>query len=196
MTNRKIGYIRVSSGDQNHDRQADVLESMCDQVFVETYSAKTTKRPVFQQVLDTLRRGDTLVVLSVDRAFRSTVDAITHAERLSARGIIFQILSLAVDTSTADGMLAYSVVAAVAKHERDRISERTKQGLEAARKRGKRLGRPPKLTSAQVISAMHEIDAGTADAESLAEDFGVHPETLARHVRDVRKIGAGIETRL
>lgn len=187
MTNRKIGYIRVSTGDQNHDRQADMLESMCDEVFVEIYSATTAKRPVFQQVLRTLRRGDTLVVLSVDRAFRSTVDAITHAERLCERGITFQILSLAVDTSTADGMLAYSVIAAVAKHERDRISERTKQGLEAARKRGKRLGRPPKLTPSQVMSAIHDIDAGTADADSLAEGFGVHPETLARHLREIQK---------
>ena len=142
----KLGYLRVSTEEQRPDRQIDGMRPLCDELHIETCSAVANKRPVFDHILNTLKKGDTLVVWDVDRAFRSTVDAINYAEKLRERGIEFRIVSLGVDTSTADGMLVYTVVAALAEHERKRLSERTKQGLEAARRRGKRIGRPRKLT--------------------------------------------------
>lgn len=180
---KKLGYLRISKADQCPDRQIDSLRAICDRLFIESYSAKTIERPLFQKVLGLLSAGDSLVVLSVDRAFRSTVDAITQAEQLRERGVHFEILNLAVDTRTADGMLAYTIVAAVAQHERMRISERTKQGLAAARRRGAKLGRPRKLSKQQVLAAKRRIEKHGASISEIASLNEVHPWTLARSLR-------------
>ena len=130
--NKKIGYIRVSTRDQNLSRQIDGLNDICDTLLVEQASAVAKSCPVYDQLIETLQENDTLVVWDLDRAFRSTIDAVREAERLRNRGIHFQIVSLDVDTTTADGLLMYTVVAAIGQHERMRISERTKEGLAAA----------------------------------------------------------------
>lgn len=179
----KIGYLRVSTEDQNPDRQVDALKAVCDRLYVEKFSAGDQERPIFRRVLENLTDGDTLVVVSIDRAFRSTVDAITQAEQLKERGVAFQILNLAVDTSTADGMLAYTIVAAVAQHERQRISERTIEGLNAARRRGKRLGRPRKLSSRQLRSARRRLMRSDETIAAVARDYGVAAWTLSRSLR-------------
>lgn len=184
----KIGYLRVSTEDQKADRQFDAMRAICDRLYLEVFSAKDQNRPVLKRMLRRLKRGDTLVVMSIDRAFRSTVDAISQADRLRARGIEFQILNMAIDTATADGRLAYTIVAAVAQHERDRISERTIQGLQAARRRGKRLGRPEKLTRLQAISALRQMRAGQASLTDLAAYYEVHPWTLTRSIRRLNKM--------
>lgn len=180
----KIGYLRVSTEDQNSDRQADALNMVCDRCCIEKFSAKTMNRPVFQSVLRMLKQGDTLVVSSIDRAFRSTVDAITQADKLRERGIEFQILNMAIDTGTADGKLAYTIVAAVAEHERSRISERTKQGLRAARIRGVILGRPRKLTKLKVIDAIRRLNIGGVCIDELAIEHNVHPRSLRRAIQE------------
>lgn len=182
---KKIGYIRVSTQDQCADRQIDGLRALCEELHVERLSAVSKSRAVYEEVIRMLEPGDMLVVWSVDRAFRSTVDAITEADALRARGIEFRVVTLNIDTTTADGRLAYTVVAAVAQHERERISERTKQGLAAARRRGKRLGRPPKLTKSQALRARRQIETGQASSAELAAEFGVHPWTVTRSIRRI-----------
>jgi len=179
----KIGYVRVSSKEQVTDRQFDCMVDVCDKIYAEKMSAKNLRRPVYQEVLEKLQPGDTLVILSIDRAFRNTMDAIGEADKLKERGVNFQIINLAIDTSNADGMLAYTVVAAVAQHERERISERVKQGQAAARKRGQYIGRPPKMSKVKVLSAMRKLEAGEASLEELAALNGVHPWTLTRSIR-------------
>lgn len=179
----KLGYLRVSTEEQKPDRQIDALKPLCDELHIETVSAIAKRRPVFENVLRRLKAGDTLVVWDLDRAFRSTVDAITNAELLRERGVNFHIVTLGVDTSTADGKLVYTFIAAMAEHERNRLSERTKQGLAAARKRGKILGRPRKLTPAQIRSAAFKIQNKEARLEELAALYDVHPDTLARNVK-------------
>lgn len=179
----KLGYLRVSTEEQNPDRQIDALEAICDALFIEKFSAKTQNRPVFKSVLQKLNNGDTLVVLSIDRAFRSTVDAITQADMLAERGIEFQIVNMAIDTSTADGKLAYTIVAAVAEHESSRISERTKQGLKAAVKRGAILGRPRKLNSDDVLSAIMRLKGRLASLDELANEYNLHPRSLRRAIK-------------
>lgn len=181
----KIGYLRVSTEDQSHDRQIDALNLVCDRHYIEVFSARTTNRPVFQSVLRMLKQGDTLVVSSIDRAFRSTVDAITQADKLRERGIEFQILNMAIDTGTADGKLAYTIVAAVAEHERSRISERTKQGLRAARKRGAILGRPRKLTKPKVMDAIRRLAIGGVCIDEIALEHDVHPRSLRRAIQEI-----------
>jgi len=140
----KIGYLRVSTEDQSHQRQFDSLEAVCDELHTETLSAINKKRPVFERVINKLQAGDTLVVHDLDRAFRSALDALKQAEQLRKRGVEFQILSLNVDTGTPAGQLVFTVMAAFAQYERQCLSQRTKEGMAAARRRGKHIGRPKK----------------------------------------------------
>lgn len=95
---RKIGYLRVSTQEQRPDRQIDALESRCDALHIERLSAASRYRPVYDAVMAELRPGDTFVVLDLDRAFRSVLDAVSAAERLLARGIGFEIVNLTART--------------------------------------------------------------------------------------------------
>ena len=180
----KIGYLRVSTEEQNEDRQIDLMLPICDEVHIEKLSAIAKSRPIFEAVVDKLKCGDTLVVWSLDRAFRCTKDALDHVDSLKERGVSFQIVSLGVNTATADGRLAFTVVAAVAEHERNRLSERTKQGLEATRKRGTVLGPKRKMTDRQVRNAMKRIDAGEK-LKDIAYHYKVHPWTLTRNINRI-----------
>lgn len=180
----KIGYLRVSTEEQNENRQVDALLPICDEIHVEKVSAVAKSRPVFESVLEKLKAGDTLAVWSLDRAFRSTKDALDHADRLKTRGVELQIISLGVDTATADGRLAFTVVAAVAEHERNRLSERTKQGLEAAKKRGTVLGPKRKMSDKQIHRAIKRIENGET-IKKIARQYAVHPWTLSRNINRV-----------
>jgi len=186
MRNMKIGYIRVSTEEQREDRQVDLLSPVCDAIHVEKRSAVGQSRPIFEAVLDKLKAGDTLVVWSLDRAFRSARDALNIEAQLKEREIALRIVSLGVDTATADGKLAFTMVAAVAEHERARLSERTKQGLAVARKNGKRLGQQPKMTPEQTHEAVRRLANGER-MKDVAWTYRVHPQTLRRHIG---KLGA------
>jgi DNA invertase Pin-like site-specific DNA recombinase len=179
----KLGYLRVSTEEQNTDRQIDALKPLCDDIFIEKLSATAPKRPVFDQVMSLLKTGDTFVVWDLDRAFRSTVDAILQEQHLRENGIAFEIISLNVNTAEPAGEFAYSVMAAAAQLERRMISKRTKEGLAAARKRGVQLGRKPKLTPIQVRQAKEKLDAENHTQSELAAMLGVHPRTLARALK-------------
>jgi len=148
---RKLGYIRTSTDKQITDRQFHQLQEICDQVFVEDgVSAICKKRPIYEQVMKELKSGDIFVVSSLDRAFRSSLDALAELEKLHQNDIQFQSLSQNFDTTTPDGKFLYTLAAALATWERDILSLRTKEGLEAAKRRGKKLGRPKKLNSEHV----------------------------------------------
>jgi len=180
---RKVGYLRVSRADQCVNRQIDGLKAICSEMRIEQISAASKSRPVFDRLLASLEAGDTLVVWDLDRAFRSTIDAVTQAERLQTRGVGFQIVTLNIDTSTPDGMLVYTVMAAIAEHERKRLGQRTKEGLAAARARGQRLGRPCKLSDDQVRSLKQQLDTKEANITELAALNDIHPWTLTRSLR-------------
>ncbi len=175
--------MRVSTREQCVDRQVDALTSLCDELHVERLSACNHKRPVYARVMRGLNAGDTLVILDLDRAYRSTVDAITEMEKLKAKGAFLQILNLHLDTSTPSGLLVYTIVAACAAFERQMLSQRTKEGLAAARERGQRLGRPCKLTAAQIAQARRHLLNPGATLTAIARDYGVAPWTLTRSLR-------------
>ena len=183
----RIGYLRVSTDDQKPDRQVDALQALCDTLYVEKLSAIAAKRPVFEYVLDKLQPDDTLVVWDLDRAFRSTVDAIVQAEKLRDRDINFEIVSLKVNTAEPAGEFAYSVMAAAAQYERRLLSKRTKEGLAAARKRGSVLGRRRKLDDRQVRQAMEKLDGRKHTLSEVAALLDVHPRTLSRAISRHRK---------
>ena len=177
-----IGYLRVSTEEQRPDRQIIGLEELCDELHIETVSAVSKKRPVYEAVTAKLQRGDTLVVWDLDRAYRSTVDALLEMERMRHAGIIFRIVMLNVDTSTPDGELFYTMVAAFAQYERRVLSKRTREGMAAARKRGKHIGRPRKLSNSQIEAARSEINHKGRTITSTAAELGVCRDTLARRL--------------
>lgn len=178
----KIGYIRVSTKKQRTDRQILGMKELCNRLYVEQGSAVANTRPVFEEVLRKLKRGDTLLVWDMDRAFRSTEDAIVHARDLQRRGIDFQAVNFVIDTLSADGNYAYQVNAAAAERERRKISERTIEGLRRARENGAILGRPRKLTPRQISKARRRLANGEK-IKHVARDLCVHPWTLTRNVR-------------
>ncbi len=175
----KIGYIRVSTDQQSHQRQLDGLQSHCDEVHCETVSAVKKKRPVYQKVIKKLKRGDSIVVWDLDRAFRSTIDALTEVEKLRERGVEFQIVTLNVDTATPNGELIYTVMAAFAQFERQTLARRTREGMEAARAKGKHIGRPFKLSEHEITQAGKRVLSGRATITSMAYNLGCSRGTLA-----------------
>lgn len=180
---RKYGYIRVSTSDQSHDRQVDGLLPLCDELHIETGSAVGRRRPVYQALVRRLKPGDTFVVWSVDRAFRSTLDAIVEAEKFRKRGVSFQIVNLKIDTATPEGMYVYQIQAAGFEFERAFLIKRTREGLEAARRRGVKLGRPPKLKPAQLDAVRARLSSPGTTVTSLAKELNVWPWTLSRALR-------------
>ena len=179
---KRLGYIRTSTSKQLIDRQVIALKGECDEVFIEDgVSAVKKKRPVYERVIKQLQPGDVLVVSSLDRAFRSVLDALNELEKLHQRDIQFKSLTQDFDTTTPEGKLLYVIAAALAEWERQMISQRIKEGLSAARKRGKKLGRPSKLNEADVLNAIEILDSNPAQTiTDLAADLGVCSRTLTR----------------
>ena len=181
----KIGYLRVSTEEQRPDRQIDALKPICDVLHIERLSACAKSRPVYEKVVSRLQEGDAFVILDLDRAYRSAKDALVQLDALHARGIEIKIASLGIDTATPHGKLIYTVVSALAEFERDQLSERTRQGMDAARRRGKRIGRPRKLSEKQIAEAAVELNSGGISMLSIAARFGVHVSTLARGIKGI-----------
>ena len=177
---RRIGYIRVSTDRQHVDRQVMQLEDCCDVLRVEYISAVATERPVFNQVLEELQPGDTFVVVDLDRAFRSAIDAILTADQLDQRGIHFKILTFPMNTTTDEGAFAYGILALAAQLERKIIRRRTMEGLAAARRRGVRLGRPARLDDMTIRDAHEWMRETDLPCRYVASLLGVSRLTLQR----------------
>ena len=180
---KRIGYLRVSTEEQKPDRQIDGLRTLCDSLHIERISAVAKKRPVFEHVLNSLKQGDRLIVWNLDRAFRSTLDALTQVQALKERGIEFQVVTMNIDTSEPMGEFFFTVVAAFAQLERQTISQRTKEGLKAAKRRGKRLGRIPKLSKRQVQSAIAKLETGAYSVREIAALHDVDVTTVRRSIK-------------
>lgn len=145
-TGRKIGYVRVSDKDQTEALQVDALKAAgCDLIYGDHgVSGLLTERRGLSDTLDSLQPGDTLVVWKLDRLGRSTIHLLQLLSDLRDRGVDFQAITQGIDTTTAVGRMLYGQLAVFAEYERSLISERTKAGMEAARKRGVHIGRPRK----------------------------------------------------
>jgi DNA invertase Pin-like site-specific DNA recombinase len=182
----KIGYLRVSTKEQCEDRQRDALLPICDELHVEKLSSVAKVRPVYERVVANLKPGDTFVVWDLDRAWRSAKDALNELHNMRARGVEVQIASMSLDTTTPIGKLMFTFISGLAEFERELHVTRTKQGLESARKRGKRIGRPPKVTNEQIRGAQQKLANGSATVGELAALNGVHPWTLRRRISEMK----------
>lgn len=181
----KIGYARVSTDDQNLDLQRAALEAAgCERVFEDLgISGADFTRPGLAAALAALGPGDVLAVWKLDRLGRSLGQLITMIDRLGKSGAGFQSLSEAIDTTTAGGRLVFHVMGALAEFERALIGERTKAGMQAAKRRGKAVGRPRKLTAHQLDHARALLTTGKETRAGVAELFGVDVATLRRALK-------------
>jgi len=182
----QFGYIRVSTIDQNTDRQLDGLK--LDRVWKEKISGKTKDRPLLNECLEHLRSGDTLHVHSMDRLARNLKDLQELVEDLTGRGIKVQFhkenLTFTNDTS-AMSKLMLQIMGAVAEFERELIHERQMEGIQKAKKEGKHLGRKAALSDDQVQELKRMVDSGI-NKKDVAEHFGVSRQTLYRVLARLR----------
>ncbi|MCP3994017.1 MAG: recombinase family protein [bacterium] len=181
LTGALIGYARVSTRDQNLDRQTDALtDAGCLRIFADKKSGKTAARPELDKALDFMRPGDTLVVTSLDRLSRSLQDLISLVADLRRRGVGFRSLHEQLDTTTPGGRLIFHVFAALAEFIRELIVEGTREGLEAARARGRVGGRPPVMTPEKIAAAASLLPDNSVSA--IARMVGVSRGTIYAHM--------------
>jgi len=178
----KIGYARVSTEEQNLALQKQALKAAGCRVILEDHgiSGAAAVRPGLAEALARIKKGDVLVVWRLDRLGRSLAHLIEIVAGLGRLGAGFASLTESIDTTTAGGRLVFHIMGALAEFERGLIAERTKAGMKAARRRGKHLGRPPKLTLQQVRHAGELIAAGKESRGAVAALFGVDVKTLRR----------------
>ena len=182
-----VGYARVSTQDQKPELQLDALKAAgCEKVFVEKASGAQRDRPELKAALDYMRDGDTLVVWKLDRLARSMKQLIETVEELEEVGVGFRSLTEAIDTTTAGGKLVFHVFGALAEFERSIIRERTRAGLDAARARGRKGGRPPKLKDSDLKAARAMLADKSITVEEVAKHLRVSPATLYRHLPAAR----------
>ncbi|WP_295373139.1 recombinase family protein [Pseudacidovorax intermedius] len=186
----KVGYARVSTDEQHLDLQLQALEGAgCDVVFSDQgVSGAVFERPGLTRALRRVRRGDTLVVWKLDRLGRSLGKLVQVVGVLRTKQVDIASLSEAIDTGTPGGTFLFHLMAALAEFERSLISERTRAGLAAAKKRGRRIGRPPSIPDGELASLIEMAGSGVIDIEKTADQYKVHPRTLKRHL--VRAITA------
>lgn len=183
----KIGYARVSTDEQILDLQIDALKAAgCDIIHTDAgISGTTIEREGLNRALAAVQGGDVLVVWRLDRLGRSLGFLIDLIARLGDSKAGFQSLTEAIDTTTAGGRLVFHMMGALAEFERSLIAERTKEGMKAAKRRGKHVGRPPALSAEQIAFARKNIASGNETISGLSTILGVDRSTLRRSIRIV-----------
>jgi DNA invertase Pin-like site-specific DNA recombinase len=183
----RIGYGRVSTRDQHLEAQHDALTAAgCEQVYVDVASGKLAARPELDKTLVCLREGDTLVITRLDRLGRSLPHLLDVSAELRERNVDVIVLQQQIDTSTAAGRMFFAVLGAVGEFERDLLSERTRDGLRAARARGRTGGRTSKLKPAEVRLARQMRDdlddngRRRHTVQDIADEFDVSRGTIYR----------------
>lgn len=175
-----IGYARVSTQDQNLDLQLDALKSAgCEKVFEDKVSGTRAERPGLSKTLEMLRDGDTLVVWKLDRLGRSVKHLVDMVGELQKQGVQFKSLTDSIDTGSPSGRFFFHVMASLAEMERELIVERTRAGLDAARRAGRRGGRRIKMTPSKLEAAKKLLATG-ASIKDVAQNLGVSVPTLYR----------------
>lgn len=170
-----VGYVRVSTNDQNTDLQRNALDSAgCELIFEDKISGKTSDRPGLKKLIKSLSPGDTLVVWKLDRLGRSMRHLVVLVEELRQKSVNFLSLTDSIDTSTPMGRFFFHIMGALAEMERELIVERTRAGLAVARANGRIGGRRPKLTAEQWAQAGRLLAAGESRKRvSIIYDVGI-----------------------
>ena len=174
-----IGYARISTGDQDLALQTDALTAAgCEKIFTDTLSGNRSDRPGLHQLLDFARAGDTIVIWRLDRLGRSLQDLISLISELEDKGLHLRSLNEQIDTASSTGKLVFHIFGAMAEFERNLIRERTVAGLEAARKRGRKGGRPVKLDPLQCKEIIVLLKEPEISIAHVAARYGVSRGTI------------------
>jgi DNA invertase Pin-like site-specific DNA recombinase len=177
-----VGYARVSSEDQIEDGQVDALRNAGVTEIVTEKASGAEERPLLTSLVSSLNREDVLAVTEVSRLGRSTAEVLLLADGLLQRGIHLRILNLGIDTATPAGGLVLTMMAGLAKFERQLLKERQRRGIAAARQRGRHLGRPTLLDPAHAEMASRRLLAGDT-LSAIAREWRVSERTVSRLVR-------------
>ena len=182
----KIGYIRVSTQEQNTMRQEVLMESLgVDEVYIDRMSGKDTNRPELQKMMDYVRRGDTVIVESISRFARNTRDLLELVEQLTAKGVEFVSRKEAIDTTTPTGKFMLTVFGAVAELEREYILQRQREGIAIAKEQGKYKGRKP-IESPEFEQVAAKWKSGTITAAESMRVLHMSKSTFYRKVQGIR----------
>ena len=178
-----IGYARVSTSGQNLDGQCDSLRKAgCESIYSEKISGAKVQRPELERMLDTLREGDTVVITELTRLGRSVKELFSIIERVHEAGASIKSLRETwLDTTTPQGNLLFTIFAGLSQFERDLIRQRTKSGLEAARARGRKGGRP-KAASDKIDTALKMYDSKLHTIAEITTATGISRATLYRAI--------------
>lgn len=181
----EVGYMRVSTGRQDHALQLDALtKAGCEKIFEDTISGGTDSRPQLNDALAFVRANDCLVVWRLDRLGRSLAHLIATVKDLEARGIHFRSLTESIDSTTPGGKLIFHIFGALAEFELSLLRERTRAGLDAARARGRIGGRPPKVNNESLRQAQKLLEDDRNTVSKVSQLLGVSRGTLYRHLAE------------
>ena len=183
MIGQRIGYIRVSTFDQNPERQLDTVT--VDRTFIDKASGKDTQRPELEALMAFTRTGDTVVVHSMDRLARNLDDLRRIVQGLTQRGVCIEFVKEHLSFTGEDSPMAnlmLSVMGAFAEFERALIRERQREGIVLAKQRGAYQGRKKSLSDLKISELLQRLKAGDKKAQ-VARDFGISRETLYQYVR-------------
>jgi DNA invertase Pin-like site-specific DNA recombinase len=184
VTGQRLGYIRVSSVDQNTERQLDGLQ--LDERFEDKCSGKTTERPALQALLKHARKGDHILVHDMSRLARNLQDMLALVKELTGRGVVVEFVKerLTFDGGTdSGGMLMLQIMGAVAEFERSMILERQREGIRIAQAKGAYRGRKAALSVARAEELRARVAAGNANKAALAKEFGITRQTLYAYLK-------------
>lgn len=183
----RIGYARVSSQEQNLDLQKDALKRAgCEKIIEDVITGKAEVRSGLDRVKELLREGDVLVVWRLDRLGRSLKHLIELMAEFEKQKIGFQSLQESIDTTTPGGRLVFHIFGALAEFERNLISERTRAGLEAARSRGRKGGRPKKLSAEKRAVVLDLYQQKKHGVQEICQSLGITKPTLYAYVRQAK----------
>ena len=179
----KIGYIRVSTQEQNTVRQEALMDALgVEKVYIDRMSGKNTERPELKQMLEYVRRGDVVIVESISRFARNTRDLLELVERLTAKEVEFVSQKEAIDTNTPTGKFMPTVFGAVAELEREYILQRQREGIEIAKAQGKYKGRKP-ISSPDFDKIAAQWRRGELTAVQAMKRLGMSKTTFYRKAK-------------
>jgi DNA invertase Pin-like site-specific DNA recombinase len=188
MNTQKIAYARVSTEQQELARQLDALEKYgYDKLITEKYTGTKRNRTGLNQLLENVRSGDTVIVESISRLGRNTIDILTIIQELNQNGITFVSLKENIDSSTPTGNAMMGMLAVISQLERDLIAQRTQEGMASAKARGVKLGRPT-LDTDKIKTALKMYDSNDYSVREITQQVGISQGKLYTEINK-RKVG-------
>lgn len=185
----KVGYIRVSTEEQNTARQEILMNQLgVEKVFIDKCSGKNSNRPKLLEMMNFIREGDTVVVSEISRFARNTKDLLTMIEQLTDKGVQFESQKEKIDTTTPTGQFMLTIFAAVSQLEREYILARQREGIEAKKARGEYRGRQPiQIDRADFEKEYKAWKDGQITATVAMSHLGLKPNTFYRRVKEYEK---------